>query len=46
MVVCPSKMLNYFYVKRAGKNPTSVDKLDKEIRQKIKSYVPKNVDWN
>ena len=40
------KDANYFYVKRAGKNPTSVDKLDKEIRMKIKSYVPKNVDWN
>ena len=40
------KAANYFYVKRAGKNPTSVDKLDKEIRMKIKSYVPKNVDWN
>jgi len=40
------KDANYFYVKRAGKAPTSVDKLDKEIRMKIKSYVPKNVDWN
>lgn len=40
------KDANYFYVKRQGKPPTSVDKLDKEIRQKIKSYVPKNVDWN
>lgn len=40
------KDANYFYVKRQGKPPTPVDKLDKEIRQKIKSYVPKNVDWN
>ena len=40
------KDANYFYVKRAGKAPTSVDKLDKEIRAKIKAYVPKNVDWN
>lgn len=40
------KDANYFYVKRQGKPPTSVDKLDKEIRAKIKSYVPKNVDWN
>jgi hypothetical protein len=40
------KDANYFYVKRAGKAPTSIDKLDKTIRQKIKSYVPKNVDWN
>jgi len=40
------KDANYFYVKRAGKAPTSVDKLDKEIRAKIKAYVPKNVDWD
>lgn len=40
------KDANYFYVKRQGKAPTPVDKLDKEIRMKIKSYVPKNVDWN
>lgn len=39
------KDANYFYVKRAGKPPTSIDKLDKTIRQKIKDYVPKNVDW-
>ena len=39
------KDANYCYVKRAGKAPTSIDKLDKTIRQKIKSYVPKNVDW-
>ena len=40
------KDANYFYVKRAGKAPTSVEKLDKQIRAKIKAYVPKNVDWN
>ena len=40
------KDANYFYVKRQGKPPTSVDQLDKEIRRKIASYVPKNVDWN
>ena len=40
------KDANYFYVKRAGKAPTPVDKLDKEIRSKIAGYVPKNVDWN
>ena len=40
------KDANYFYVKRAGKAPTSVEKLDKEIRAKIKAYVPKNVDWD
>lgn len=40
------KDANYFYVKRAGKAPTPVAKLDKEIRMKIKDYVPKNVDWD
>lgn len=40
------KDANYFYVKRAGKAPTPVGKLDKEIRMKIKDYVPKNVDWD
>lgn len=40
------KDANYFYVKKAGKAPTPVDKLDKEIRAKIKSYVPKNVEWD
>ena len=40
------KDANYFYVKRQGKPPTSVDKLDSDIRRKIASYVPKNVDWN
>ena len=40
------KDANYFYVKRQGKPPTSVDNLDKTVRQKIKSYVPKNVDWD
>ena len=40
------KDANYFYVKRAGKEPTPIDKLDKTIRAKIKDYVPANVDWN
>ena len=40
------KDANFVYVKRAGQAPTPVDKLDKDIRMKIKSYVPKNVDWN
>ena len=40
------KDANYFYVKRQGKPPTSVDKLDKEIRAKIKSYIPKDIDWS
>ena len=40
------KDANYFYVKKQGKAPTSIDKLDKDIRRKIKGYVPKNVDWD
>jgi hypothetical protein len=40
------KDANYFYVKRQGKPPTGVDKLDKEIRAKIKSYIPKEIDWS
>jgi hypothetical protein len=39
------KDANYFYVKRKGKSPTSVADLDKDIRRKIASYVPKDVDW-
>ncbi len=40
------KDANYFYVKKQGKAPTSIDKLDNDIRRKIKGYVPKNVDWD
>lgn len=40
------KDANYFYVKKQGKAPTSIDKLDKDIRRKIKGYVPKNVEWD
>jgi len=36
---------NYFYVKRKGKPVTSVDKLEKDIRAKIKSYVPRGIEW-
>ena len=36
---------NYFYVKRRGKIPTPVAKLEKEIRMKITKYVPKGIDW-
>ena len=39
------KDANYFYVKRKGKPPTPVAKLEKEIRMKIVKYVPKGVDW-
>lgn len=40
------KDANYFYVKRKGKPPTPVAKLDKELRMKINSYVPKGVQWD
>ena len=37
---------NYFYVKRKGKPPTPVAALEKDLRAKIKSYVPRDVDWD
>jgi hypothetical protein len=40
------KDANYFYVKKQGKAPTSVDKLEADIRRKISGYVPKGVEWN
>ena len=40
------KDANYFYVKRQGKAPVPVDKLEADIRRKISGYVPKGVDWN
>lgn len=40
------KDANYFYVKRKGKTPVSVSELEDDIKRKIKSYVPKGVDWN
>jgi hypothetical protein len=39
------KDANYFYVKRKGKAPVSVKDLEDDIKRKIKSYVPKGVDW-
>lgn len=35
---------NYVYVKRAGKN-VDKEKLSKDLKAKIGSYVPDNVDW-
>ncbi len=35
----------YFYAKRQGKPPTPVAKLEKDIKTKISSYVPKAVTW-
>ena len=40
------KDANYFYVKRQGKAPVPVDKLEADIRRKISGYVPKGVEWN
>lgn len=36
---------NYFYVKRAGKDVIPQSKLGRDLKAKIQSYVPKNVDW-
>lgn len=36
---------NYFYVKRKGKSPTSIKDLSSDLKRKISSYVPKNVEW-
>lgn len=40
------KDANYFYVKRKGKAPVAVDKLEADVRRKISSYVPKGVEWS
>jgi hypothetical protein len=40
------KDANYFYAKRKGKAPTSVKDLDTDLKRKIKSYVPKDVNWD
>ena len=39
------KDANFVYVKRQGKPPTPVDRLETDIKAKIKSYVPKGVEW-
>lgn len=40
------KDANYFYVKRKGKTPIAVDKMEADVRRKIASYVPKGVEWS
>lgn len=40
------KDANFFYVKKAGKAPTSVDKLEDDVKRKIASYVPKGISWD
>lgn len=39
------KDANYVYVKKQGKPVTSVKDLGLDLRKKIASYVPKNVEW-
>ena len=39
------KDAEYFYAKRKGKAPTPTNKLEKELRMKISSYVPKGIEW-
>ena len=39
------KDANYFYAKRKGKAPTPVAGLEKDLKAKIRSYVPKDVNW-
>lgn len=36
---------NYVYVKRTGKPVTPIDKIEDDIRMKIKKYVPAGVEW-
>lgn len=36
---------NYVYIKQPGKTVTPINKISKDIRAKISSYVPKNLDW-
>jgi len=36
---------NYFHVKRVGKPVISISNLDKELRYKLRNYVPKSLEW-
>lgn len=40
------KDANYFYVKRQGKPPIPQDKLSKDLKHKIASYVPAGINWS
>lgn len=35
----------YFFIKKPGQAVMSIDSIDADIRAKIRSYVPKNVEW-
>ena len=39
------KDANFFYIKRAGKTVMNFDEIDKNIRAKIRDYVPKGAEW-
>jgi hypothetical protein len=39
------KKANYFYVKRRGKDPQSIDQLDSQVRKKLRDYTPKPQNW-
>lgn len=39
------KTAKYFYVKRAGQ-PPNIEKLTKDVREKIAAYVPPSVSWD
>jgi len=39
------KGAKFFYIKKAGKPPMKLDMIQKSVRAKIASYVPKNVRW-
>jgi hypothetical protein len=39
------KDANFFYIKRAGKAVMNFDDIDKDIRAKIRDYVPKGAEW-
>lgn len=40
------KDAKYFYAKRQGKQPTPVEKLEKDIKAKIAQYVPPAITWS
>ena len=37
---------NYFYVKRTGQAPMTMDQIKKDLGAKLSQYVPKNIDWS
>lgn len=39
------KAANYFYVKKSGHPMTGLEDINKDLRLKIASYVPKNIAW-